>query len=520
MKPLVAIVGRPNVGKSTLFNRLVGQRLAIVEDLPGTTRDRLYADAEWNGRIFTLVDTGGLELGASEDIASRIVSQVQLAIEEADVIVFLVDARDGITGADSDVAELLRRSRKPVVLGANKADNPARRQEAVEFYGLGLGEPITVSATQGTGTGDLLDAITDLLPPPDAEEEAETPGLPRLAIVGRPNVGKSSLVNVVLGQDRVIVSDIAGTTRDAVDTEVEHEGRRLVLVDTAGIRRRGRVGPGVEKYSVLRATRAIDRSDVAVLIIDATEGVTAQDTHIAGYIHEVARGIVIVVNKWDIVRERRRLAEEAEAAERAATAALVATLSAGEVAGVPVVASPAVRRRAEPQPAEPPRAQPMEDEPPDAMGFMREVRERFKFMPYAPVVFAAAKTGYHVGPILDHALRIYDERQKRVPTAQLNEVVREAVQRHAPPTNQGRALKIYYATQAEVSPPTFVFFVNDPTLNHFSYERYLENRLREAFGFEGTAIRLQFRARSTRDDEQDGDRAKKRKQARGRPHRR
>ncbi|GAC1476635.1 MAG: ribosome biogenesis GTPase Der [Ktedonobacterales bacterium] len=506
MKPLVAIVGRPNVGKSTLFNRLVGQRLAIVEDLPGTTRDRLYADAEWNGHIFTLIDTGGLELGTSDDITARIAAQVRLAIEEADAIVFLVDARDGINAADSEVAEILRRSHKSVVLGVNKADNPARRQEAVEFYGLGLGEPITLSATQGTGTGDLLDAITDLLPPIDEQDEEVAPGLPRIAIVGRPNVGKSSLVNSVLGQDRVIVSEIAGTTRDAIDTEVDHEGRRLILVDTAGIRRRGRVGAGVEKYSVLRATRAIDRCDVAVLVIDGTEGITAQDTHIAGYIHEVARGIIVVVNKWDLVRERRRAAEEAEAAAAAATAALEATLQSGEPVANPV---PVVIPTAPPQP--------MGEEPLDALGFMREARERLKFVPYAPIVFAAAKSGYHVGPILDHALRIFDERQVRISTAQLNDVVREAVQRHAPPVSQGHALKIFYVTQAEVSPPTFVFFVNDPSINHFSYERYLENRLREAFGFEGTAIRLQFRARSTRDDAEDGKDRKKR--VRGRPHR-
>jgi GTP-binding protein len=509
MKPLVAIVGRPNVGKSTLFNRLVGQRLAIVEDLPGTTRDRLYADAEWNGHIFTLVDTGGLELGASDDITARIAAQVRLAIEEADAIVFLVDARDGINAADSEVADVLRRSHKPVVLGVNKADNPARRQEAVEFYGLGLGEPITLSATQGTGTGDLLDAITDLLPPIEPEEE-EAPGLPRIAIVGRPNVGKSSLVNSVLGQDRVIVSEIAGTTRDAIDTEVDHEGRRLILVDTAGIRRRGRVGPGVEKYSVLRATRAIDRCDVAVLVIDGTEGITAQDTHIAGYIHEVARGIIVVVNKWDLVRERRRAAEEAEAAAAAATAALEAALLSGEPTATPLPTPP-------PPPILTAPPQPMGDEPLDALGFMREARERLKFVPYAPIVFAAAKSGYHVGPILDHALRIFDERQVRIPTARLNDIVREAVQRHSPPVSQGHALKIYYVTQAEVSPPTFVFFVNDPSINHFSYERYLENRLREAFGFEGTAIRLQFRARSTRDDDEDGKERKKR--VRGRPHR-
>jgi GTP-binding protein len=484
MKPLVAIVGRPNVGKSTLFNRLVGQRLAIVEDLPGTTRDRLYADAEWNGKVFTLVDTGGLELGSRDDITGRIASQAQLAIEEADVIVLLVDARDGITAADAEVSELLRRSQKPVVLGANKADNPARRQESVEFYALGLGEPITLSSTQGTGTGDLLDAITEHLPEQEDEEVDTQAGVPRLAIVGRPNVGKSSLVNAVLGEDRVIVSEIAGTTRDAVDTEVVHDGRQIILVDTAGIRRRGRVGPGVEKFSVLRATRAIDRSDVAVLLIDAMEGVTAQDTHIAGYIHEVARGIVIVVNKWDLVRERRRELEEADLAADATEAALTAALASGEE-----VAESLPAPSMEPAP-------PLSDNPLDAKLFLRQLRERLKFVPYAPVVFAAAKSGYHVDPILEHALRIYDERQRRIPTAELNEVVRQAVERHHPPSTQGRPLRIYYATQPEVSPPTFVFFVNDPDLNHFSYERYLENQLRAAFGFEGTAIRIQLRARS------------------------
>src|SRR5579885_2326533 len=288
MKPLVAIVGRPNVGKSTFFNRMIGQQLAIVEDLPGTTRDRLYGDTDWNGREFTLIDTGGLELGVSDDITARIRAQVQLAIEEADVIVFLVDARAGITEAETEIADMLRRSGKPIVLGANKADNTTRRQEAVEFYALGLGEPITLSSSQGTGTGDVLDAITDALPPAEEEAEAETE-VPRVAIVGRPNVGKSSLVNSVLGTDRVIVSEVPGTTRDAIDTQVEHNGQPLILIDTAGIRRRGRIGPGVEKYSVLRATRAIERSDVAVLLIDASEGLAAQDTHIAGVIDEYTK---------------------------------------------------------------------------------------------------------------------------------------------------------------------------------------------------------------------------------------
>jgi GTP-binding protein len=478
MKPLVAVVGRPNVGKSTLFNKLVGQRVAIVEDLPGTTRDRIYEDAEWNGRIFTLVDTGGLELGGEGRFSEQITAQAQLAMDEADVIVFLVDVRDGITASDREVADLLRRSKKPVVLGANKADNAKQRQEAVEFYELGLGEPISLSSISGTGTGDLLDAITEALPPKAGdEEEGEDLGLPRIAIVGRPNTGKSSLVNAILKQDRVIVSEIPGTTRDTIDTEVEHDGRRLILIDTAGIRRRGRIGPGVEKFSTLRAHRAIDRCDVAVLMIDGVEGITAQDTHIAGAIHEAAKGIVVVVNKWDLVRERRRQAEELADPDR------VVSLVPGETP-----------------------AAPEDNDILDAKQYLRALREHLKFVPYAPVVFAAAKTRYHVAPILDHALRIFDIRQIRIPTAQLNEIVREAVQRHHPAFVQGRAPRIYYATQADIAPPTFVFFVNDPTLLHFSYHRYLENQIREAFGFEGTTIRLQFRARTTdRDGDGDGD---------------
>ncbi len=474
MKPLVAIVGRPNVGKSTLFNKLAGERLAIVEDLPGTTRDRIYADAEWNGRVFTLVDTGGLELGSEDKIMSRIAEQVRLGIEEADVIIFLVDTRSGATEADVEVAEMLRRSGKPVVLGANKADSHAQRMDAVEFYALGLGEPITLSAISGTGTGDLLDAVTDALPPPrEAEGEEEYAGLPRIAIVGRPNVGKSSLVNAILGQERVIVSDIPGTTRDTIDTLVEHKGQRLVLLDTAGIRRRGHVGAGVERYSVIRATRAIDRCDVAVLMIDGVEGITAQDTHIAGYIHDAARGMIIVINKWDLVREAQRKAEEAAGLEAA-----VSLKPGGNLAA-------------------------LEEEPHDADYYRALVRDRFKFAPYAPVIFAAAKTKYHINIILEHALRIWETRQQRISTAQLNEVVREAARRHHPPVVQGRPMRIYYVTQAEVSPPTFIFFVNDPSLLHFSYQRYLENQLRQAFGFEGTAVRLEFRERQSDRGERD-----------------
>ena len=463
MKPLVAIVGRPNVGKSTLFNKLIGERLAIVEDIPGTTRDRIYADAEWNGRTFTLIDTGGLELGEENDFSGRINAQVQLAIEEADVIIFLVDAKTGATEADTEVAELLRRSGKPVVLGANKADNPSRRQEAVEFYELGLGEPITLSSTSGTGSGDLLDAVTDALPEAKGDEEAdEYAGLPRIAIVGRPNVGKSSLVNAILKQERVIVSDIPGTTRDTIDTEVVYKGQRIVLIDTAGIRRRGHIGPGVEKYSVLRADRAIDRCDVAILMVDGMEGITAQDTHVAGYINEAAKGVIIVINKWDLVREALRAERERAEAEIISTT---------------------------------PGALPPVDEKTDAQEFIGIVRERFKFMPYAPVVFAAAKTRYHVDAILDHALRIFETRAIRVPTPQLNDVVRTAVQRRRPPVTQQAPLKLYYVTQPDINPPTFVFFVNDPELMHFSYRRYLENQLRDVFGFEGTAIRMEFRAR-------------------------
>jgi GTP-binding protein len=459
MKPLVAIVGRPNVGKSTFFNRMIGEQLAIIEDLPGTTRDRLYGETDWNGREFTLIDTGGLELGASDDITSRIRAQVGLAMEEADVIVFVVDANAGITEADREVADLLRSAGKPVVLAANKADNAKRRQEAVEFYELGLGEPITMSSSQGTGTGDVLDAITDALPPKEAEEEEEAE-LPRVAIVGRPNVGKSSLLNAVLGEERVIVSDTPGTTRDAIDTTVEHNGQPLVLIDTAGIRRRGRIGPGIEKYSVLRATRAIERSDIALLLIDATEGITAQDTHIAGVIHEAGKGVVVVINKWDVIKEKR-------AQHRAGT------------------------------------APPLEDEPPDAQDFKEAIRRDLKFIPYAPEIFAAAKTRYHIGPILDAALRIAEERKRRVPTAKLNEVVKTAMLRHHPPNVKGRVLRVYYVTQAETSPPTFVFFANEPELLHFSYERYLENQLRAAFGFEGTAIRLIFRQRERRERDEE-----------------
>jgi GTPase len=461
MKPLVAIVGRPNVGKSTFFNRMIGESRSIIEDIPGTTRDRIYGDTEWNGREFTLIDTGGLELGSSDDIMARVRAQVELAMQESDVIVFLVDAATGMTPPDAEVADMLRRTRKPIVLGVNKADNAQKRAEAFEFYELGLGEPITLSARQGTGTGDLLDAIVEALPPPvplTPEEES----LPKIAIVGRPNVGKSSLLNGILGQDRVIVSEIPGTTRDAIDTRYTYNGIEMLLIDTAGVRRRGKVEPGIEKYSVLRATRAIERCDVAVLMIDAEEGVTAQDTHVAGIIHEQVKGVVVVINKWDLIREKR-------AVFAAAAEDLTLPLPPGESA------------------------------PADAEDYRARVREDLKFIPYAPIIFASAKTRYHVNAILDAALEICSVRQQRIPTPELNEVVRESVLAHPPAQIKGRNLKILYATQPEINPPTFVFFVNDPELVHFGYERYLENQLRRAFPFPGTAIRLKFRGRPKED---------------------
>ncbi len=471
MKPLVAIVGRPNVGKSTFFNRMLGERVAVVEDLPGTTRDRLYGDTDWNGRTFTLIDTGGLEFGSdipvghvgldgqSGDLMEHVQAQAELAIEEADVIVFMVDAISGTTAADEEVAQVLRRTKKPIIVAANKADNATRRMDAVEFYNLGLGEPIVLSSVQGTGTGDLLDRIVEELPLADEEdgddEEDETP---HIAIVGRPNVGKSSLLNAIVGSDRAIVSNVPGTTRDAIDTEIEFQGRKLIMIDTAGIRRRGRIGPGIEKYSVLRSSRAIERCDVALILIDASVGIAAQDMHIAGEVAEAAKGVIIIINKWDLAQEQRRAEREED-----------------------VLPHP-------------------DDEIETAEHYRKIVQEEFKFMPYAPVIFASAKTGYHVQSILEAVMHIAEMRFLRVPTSRLNEVVQDAIRRHHPAIIRNKPLKVYYATQTRVNPPTFTFFINDVEAMHFSYERYLENRLREAFDFRGTGIRLQFRPRSSKDE--------------------
>ena len=434
-KPLVALIGRPNVGKSTLFNRLIEEPLAIVEDVPGTTRDRIYADAQWGGMTFAVIDTGGLLPQPVDDLVASVREQVQIAIAEADVIVFLVDVREGLTANDLEIAELVRRSNKPVILVVNKADNESRRQAAVEFYELGLGDPYPISALHGAGTGDLLDALLNVLPPQQPEEEAQ--GV-KIAIIGRPNVGKSSLLNTILGQERMIVSEKPGTTRDAVDSFIEWDGQPITLIDTAGIRRRGRIARGVERYSVMRALRAIQRADVALLLLDAVEGVTAQDAHVAGYIVEEARGVVIVVNKWDLVEKDSYTTE----------------------------------------------------------GYTREIRRALKFIAYAPLVFVSAITGQRVGKAIDVALRVQNARSYRVPTAQLNRLVQDAVSMHSPPSRRGRRLRIYYATQVGIAPPSFIFFVNDPHLVHFSYRRYLENQLREALGFEGSPLRFSFHKRT------------------------
>jgi len=439
-RPIVAIVGRPNVGKSTLFNRLVGERRAIVEDIPGTTRDRLYGTTTWGGVDFTIVDTAGLqepseiEASSTAEIAQMTRDQARSAIDEADVIVFMVDTKAGMTAGDHEVADMLRRTDKPTILVANKVDNINRKDMAVEFYELGLGDPMAISSYHGVGTSDLLDRIVENLP--HFEEEPEIAG-PRIAIVGRPNVGKSRLVNALIGEERSIVSDMPGTTRDSLDTHMEWNGRPLTLIDTAGIRRRGRIEQGIEHFSVLRSMRAIDRSDVVLMVVDSTEGFTAQDLHIAGYVEEQKKGIVVVVNKWDLIEKDS-----------------------------------------------------------STMDLYRdEAKRQLDFLPYAPLVFISAKFGQRVQNVLEMALLVETERRKRVSTSALNKLLREAVAAHAPASKPGKWLKFYYATQADVSPPTFVFFCNDPQNVHFSYKRYLENQIRDQFGFVGNPVRMTFRGR-------------------------
>ena len=456
--PVVAIVGRPNVGKSTLFNRLVGQRVAIVEDIPGTTRDRVYGIGEWNGRRFTMVDTGGLELEPGSDLESRVQDQARVAIEEADLVLFVVDAAIGIAPLDHEVADRLRRAGKPTILVINKADNPRREHEGAEFYALGFEPTITVSAQHGRSTGDLADLLVDMLPlaqagetEPEAsvyddldlaegelQELAQTEmGPPRVAVVGRPNTGKSTFVNRVLGEDRMIVSALPGTTRDPVDSAVMVDGEPMILVDTAGIRRRGSIDRGIERYSVLRAMKAIERADVAVVMTDAVEGYTAQDAHVVGHVLEAFKGIVLVINKWDALEKDGHTADE----------------------------------------------------------WLHKLRREAPYLAWADIVFASAQTGQRVDRILREARRVAEERYRRVSTGELNRLVSDAVREHPPAHVRNRLPKVLYATQVAVAPPTFVIFVNDPELIHFSYRRYLENRIRAEYGFLGTPIKLIFRQR-------------------------
>lgn len=451
-KPIVALVGRPNVGKSTLFNRLAGEQLAIVDDTPGTTRDRLFASSLWNGLDFDIIDTGGIDPSTggkdplsigSADYIQQIKGQARLAVDEADAILFLVDAIAGVTPADAEVAEMLRRNQKkvegnpfpPIFLVVNKSDSATLRSGAAEFYELGMGEPYPISAVHGTGTGDLLDDLVAALP--KTSEEPEDSSV-KIAIVGKPNVGKSSLLNKLTGEERAIVSPIAGTTRDAVDTHLEFGGIPVTLIDTAGIRRRGKVIPGVEKYSVIRSMRAIERADVALLMIDAVDNISAQDTHIAGYILEAWKSTVVVVNKWDALEKDNETMQE----------------------------------------------------------YTRRILQELNFMDYVPLIFISAKTGQRVDQVLPLALRVQEERLARLTTGVLNRILQRAQDLHAPTTKGGQAIKIYYGTQVRSDPPTFLLYCNNPKLAHFSYQRFIENQIRKEYPFTGTPIRLVFKARS------------------------
>lgn len=435
-KPLVAIVGRPNVGKSTLFNRLIGKRISIVEDTPGVTRDRIYGDAEWLEYKFTLIDTGGIEPASEDKIAIQMRRQAELAIETADVILFIVDGRDGMTSADREVGAMLQRCGKPVVLAVNKLDAPKYHEAIYEFYELGLGEPYIVSAGQGIGLGDLLDAVCASFPKADASEEDDRI---EIAIVGKPNVGKSSLTNALLGEERVIVSDVPGTTRDAIDTPFEQNGRKYLLIDTAGIRRKRAIeDESIERYSVIRSLAAIRRADVVLFVCDASQGLSEQDVKIAGFVHEEGKPSVMIVNKWDLIEKDTHTMDK----------------------------------------------------------FKKDMSVDLAFMNYVPFLFISAKTGQRVHKILELCNEVYAQSTRRISTGTLNDVVNEAVSMSEPPTQNGRRLKLYYATQVAIQPPTFVLFVNDSTLVHFSYERYLENYFRKTFGFSGTPIRILFRNRT------------------------
>ena len=440
-KPIVAIVGRPNVGKSTLFNQIGKKRISIVDDMPGVTRDRIYLDAEWLNHEFTMIDTGGIELDESDHILRSMRQQAQIAIEEADVILFLVDGRTGLTTADEEVARMLRSAKKQVVLGVNKIDSPQLAVNAYEFYQLGLGDPIALSASNAMNLGDLLDAVVAAFPQTEAEEKEEDEIC--IAVIGRPNVGKSSLVNQLLGEERVIVSDIAGTTRDAIDTHFVKDGNKFMLIDTAGMRRRGKIDEPVERYSVMRSLRAIDRADVVLMLIDASEGITEQDKKIAGYAHESGRGVILVVNKWDIYPDK-------------------------------------------------------DDK--STLRFTEDLREEIGFLQYAPVLYTSALTGQRINRVTELVKYVAEQQSMRIKTSVLNDLIRDAVSVNPPPMHRGRQLKILFMTQVDIKPPKFILFVNDPELMHFSYLRFIENRLREMYGFEGTPIRLIVRARTEEDE--------------------
>lgn len=437
-KPIVAIVGRPNVGKSTLFNIFADSRISIVEDTPGVTRDRLYADAEWLDRKFTMVDTGGIEMQNTDSIAVSIREQAEIAIREADVILFVCDARTGITTDDMEVAKLLRQSRKPVILAVNKADTPKQEAEAYEFYNLGIGEPYLISASNKLNLGDLLDAIVEKFPKENDDDDDDEDVI-KVAIIGRPNVGKSSIFNDIIGQTRSIVSDVAGTTRDAIDVPVEKDGQTYLFIDTAGMRRKGKIDEPIEKYSIIRTLRAVDRSDVVLLVLNAVEGITDQDKKIAGYAHEAGKGIVIVVNKWDLYPNKTVLSTEE---------------------------------------------------------FTKKIRNELIFMPYANVVYVSALTQQRISRLPEMIKDAAEANSMRVATSVLNQVIIDAVAMNQPPMEKGKRLKILYTTQVKVKPPTFVIFCNEPEIMHFSYQRYLENQLREAFGFKGTPINIIVRGKN------------------------
>lgn len=437
-KPIVAIVGRPNVGKSTLFNIFANSRISIVEDTPGVTRDRLYADTEWLDNEFMMVDTGGIEIMNTDKIAVSIRQQAQIAIAEADVILFVCDARAGITHEDAEVAKMLRQSKKPIVLAINKADSPKQEMEIFEFYNLGIGEPIPVSAANHLGLGDLLDAVVEKFPETSAYGEDGNEDEIKVALIGRPNVGKSSIFNTLVGEERSIVSDVAGTTRDAIDTPVIREGQKFLFIDTAGMRRKARIDEPIEKYSIIRSLRAVDRSDVVLMVIDAIDGVTEQDKKIAGYAHEAGKGIVLVVNKWDLYDKDNT----------------------------------------------------------STLRYTENLRRELVFMQYAPVVFVSAMTKQRIHRLPEVIHYVAEQNAMRISTSVLNQVVEDAIAINPPPTEKGQRLKILYATQVKIKPPTFVIFVNEPEIMYFSYQRYLENKLREAFGFEGTPLQMIIRGKN------------------------